>query len=478
MTKPNILFITSDQHRWDCLGVQKHPVVYTPHLDQLAHEGTLFNRAYSDAPICIPARTTMITGIESHHYGCPNYNSGYRIQRDRQDFLGSLMTSAGYQTCLVGKTHWHTPERFRAGFEHVEWLAKMRVEDYRETGRGRNPTGIGFNSLSPGLSQIPTHLHSSDWITDRALEFLDLRERDQPFCLWASYIDPHPPLVTDEPYFSMYDGIEIPPAQVGAWSEDETCPVDIRAKQISSKVADIPPHILNKSKGVYYGMITKLDYQLGRLIGKLMKDNDWDNTLVVYASDHGEMLGDHNLSCKSNFLEAAARVPFIVKPPASDNAPNSVRCDSLVQLADLLPTFCDYAGCNDPADVDGKSLRPIIEGKADKVREYLHGQIGNHHMYHDGRYKYLYFADDGSELCFDTENDRDDLCPLDETRAAEMRDKLVLHLASEDHNHICDGKLKNDEQEIDEMKLLAQNTEGLVPVAAFDSLKGDLLWLN
>ncbi len=117
--KPNVLFVTSDQHRADTLGCAGHPCVRTPHLDKLAQMGIRFDRAYADCPVCIPARTTLVTGIQAHVYGKPDYAIDYRIERRRELFLGSLLTQAGYQTQIMGKTHWHTEPSFRGGFEGV-----------------------------------------------------------------------------------------------------------------------------------------------------------------------------------------------------------------------------------------------------------------------------------------------------------------------------------------------------------------------
>ncbi|MBD3331449.1 sulfatase-like hydrolase/transferase, partial [candidate division GN15 bacterium] len=114
---PNILLITSDQHRGDCLGSAGHSCIRTPHLDRLSYAGVRFPNAYSNCPVCVPARTAIITGRDARSNGCPSYRDSYRVDRPRESFLGSVITAAGYQTCLLGKTHWHTPISFRAGFE-------------------------------------------------------------------------------------------------------------------------------------------------------------------------------------------------------------------------------------------------------------------------------------------------------------------------------------------------------------------------
>ncbi len=167
MKKPNILFVTTDQQRADSLGCEGHPCVRTPHLDLLAAEGVRFTQAYSDCPVCIPARTTLVTGLQSHRYGMPEYSESYRIERDRELFLGSLMTAAGYQTCLIGKSHWHTEPHFRGGFETWVRFEGFERERREKVPRGAWP-GIGGNELSASLSPFPPELCTTNWAVTKA----------------------------------------------------------------------------------------------------------------------------------------------------------------------------------------------------------------------------------------------------------------------------------------------------------------------
>lgn len=444
LNRPNILFITSDQHRADSLGCYGHPCVQTPHLDQLAYEGMRFTNAYSNCPVCIPARTSLITGIKAHRYGKPSYAEDYRIVRSRKDFLGSLITDAGYQSCLVGKTHWHTEPTFRAGFEQVVWMSKLRKQELIEQGRAFNPTGIGFNEITPTLSKTPSHLHSTDWIVDQCIEFLETRECQQPFFLWASFTDPHPPFVIHEPYYSMYDSDDIPEPAISEWSRDESrCPYSHYMNQWLTKANTLSSRQIRKARAVYYGMITNIDHQLGRLFGKIMHDGDWENTLVVYLSDHGEFLGDHGTARKSSFLEAAANVPLIIRPPLNMAFEPGGLSDALVDLTDVLPTFCDFAGANIPEDIDGKSLMPLLKADCDGIHKQMHGNIDGTHMIHSGRYKYIYWSEDGKEMLFDTVCDPCDMHPIYGDKLKQMRQKLIDHLKEERHEHLVNGELLN-----------------------------------
>ena len=431
-SQPNILFITSDQHRGDTMGCSGHPCIRTPHLDQLAFEGVRFAAAHSDCPVCIPTRTTMITGIQSHCYGMPSYAEGHRIDRSPEKMLGGLMTSAGYQTQLIGKTHWHVDDD-RAGFEGVLGYEEYYKAVREATGRYDGLIGLGGNEFYPTQSHLPPQLQDSEWMIDRSIEWMKQREPSRPFFLWVSLHAPHPPLRIHEPFYSMYDNSPTPEPVMPAWARDEACPRNLFAHRNMYNTTPMKPDAIRKARGVYYGMITHLDFHLLRLFSLMMRQGIWDETLVVYCSDHGEHLGDFGDLSKSNFMHTAAQIPFIIRPPRSWQCEPGRVSRALVDHGDLLPTFCAIGGAETPDDVTGRDLSPILRGECDAVRDSLHGQIDDCHMYHDGRYKYLYYRDDGSELVFDTINDsRDefDLAGNDELRLR-LRKEFIEHLASE-----------------------------------------------
>lgn len=471
LSKPNVLLITTDQHRADSMGCYGHPCVQTPHLDQLACEGFRFENAYTDCPVCVPARTTIITGIDSHTYGMPSYCEEYRINRDKSLFLGSLMTKSGYQTQVIGKTHWHLNTHSRGGFESVINLNQWRRDQLLKTGKGFDPTGIGGNELTPALSQMPPELCHTDWMVNKCLDFLEYRDKDNPFFLWLSLMDPHPPFAIHEPFYSMYDNDEIPDPVYGDWCEDDVSPrYHYIFRHVAPRPDDMSKRQLRKARSVYYGTITNIDYQLGRLFGKLQRDREWENTIIIYTTDHGEFLGDHHAARKSSFCECTARIPFIIRDPR--NQDKGRVSDALVNLSDLLPTICDYAGTEISSDITGKSLKAIVDKKVDKVRPFMHGQIDDAHMYHDGRYKYLFFADDGSELLFDVTEGRNDLNSIKDYRVAEMRQKLIQHLNDEKNNHVgSDGMLLNKGLEKPPLNVLKSwDAMGLASTAAYNRL--------
>ncbi|MGF1448690.1 MAG: sulfatase-like hydrolase/transferase [Opitutales bacterium] len=444
--RPNLILITTDQQRADCVGYAGETCVRTPHLDMLAKESRTFSRAYVDCPVCIPARTTLITGRQAHHNGCPSYQADHRIDHPRADFLGSLLTDAGYQTCLIGKTHWHTDSTFTAGFEQHLSFGRMRREMSRHLPLPPSP-GVGANELSAGLSTVPPQWQSSAWAVTEALEFLQARDRSRPFCLWVSLIDPHPPNVIHEPYFSLYNHDDIPAPVMGNWSfAPEEMPYALQRLHIGNDHGAPSKAAIRQARGVYYGMITHLDAQLGRLFGALMRHGLWSDTAIAFSSDHGEMLFDHGFGFKGNLLEASARVPFLLRLPHARGGPRGASTDTLVQWADLLPTFCELAEARVPENVDGCSLVALLEGREESVRDNLHCQIDNQHAWQEGAHKYLYFADDGRELVFEPARDPLDQHSLhaDTALTERLRQRFIEHLRSENHPHLLDdGSLLN-----------------------------------
>jgi len=446
-SQPNILFITADQHRWDTLGCAGHPCVRTPHLDRLAYEGVRFENAYSDCPVCIPARTTMITGVKSSTYGCPEYADKFRIQRAPDAFLGSLMTQAGYQTALVGKRHWHTDTSFKAGFETVIPIERCKREQQLHVRRDGYVFGVGANELHPTLSPIPPELYGTDWIVDHCIEYVRERQKNRPFFLWSSFVDPHPPFAIHEPFYSMYDHSPIPAPAIGTWEDAETCPVAQFNHRTAYNSKPMGWDELRKARGVYYGMITNIDHQLGRLFGYLQLHGLWDDLWVIYTTDHGEHLGDHYDIAKSSFYNSAARLPFLIRPPrALQRAHTGAASAALIELADLLPTFCRLAGIAAPEDVEGRDLVPLVMGEQRAVRDRLCGAIDAQHMVHDGRHKYLYFVKDGREQLFDhaaDSNDLNDIAPALPEKVREMRQHLIERLHAINSPDLENGTLRN-----------------------------------
>jgi arylsulfatase A-like enzyme len=408
--------------------------------------GQRFTQAYADCPVCIPQRTTWVTGRNAHKNGMPSFNDRFRVHRSPNQFLGSLIQTAGYQTALVGKTHWHTEPDFNGGFE--TWVSFERLADEIKNRFGRpgvNYSGMGYNELNPALNPLPAAFYSTDWAVDEALRILEKRDESRPLFLWVSFTDPHPPNVIHEPYYSMYMQDDIPPPALPSWLEGRELPLGLASLWLP--FPKMNARELHDARAVYYGKITNIDHQIGRLFGGLQSSGIWDDTLILYTSDHGEMLGDFGGIGKRTFFDASARVPLIVQPPkGTTNIEPGGEVSTPVSFDGLLPTLCHYAEADTPGDITGQSWHPLLGAyKECYTEEAIHGQIDDAHMYYDGHYKYLYFCEDGAELVFDMTSARPEEYELsaDTNLTQRLRSALEAHLADEKHPHLSNGQLLN-----------------------------------
>ncbi|MBH06692.1 MAG: arylsulfatase [Phycisphaeraceae bacterium] len=426
--QPNIILIMTDQQRGDCLGIEGHPVLQTTNIDRLAHTGTRFQRGYAESPSCIPARRSLMTGTAPAANGMVGFENG--VEWNPTHTLAGELTKAGYQTQLVGKLHlW--PPRMRFGFNHMLLADSTKAglpltgnNDYVDWVRevhGRRETdpamahGVSPNGWVGRPNHLPEEQTHTFWCIDQAMQFLERRDPSTPFFLNISFIDPHPPFTPPQLYYDRYERRDLPPPVVGDWA----LPFDGPQKGLSPDAFDI--HLnerdMHCARAAYYGMINFIDDQIGRLLRYIGKQ--FTESFVVYASDHGEMLGDHNLFRKGYPYEASARIPFLMRAPESWRLSEQVTCDSPVGLQDIMPTLLDAAGINIPDTCTGQSLLPIMRGDTDRVRDILHGEHASsraieesHHFITDGHIKYVWFSQTGREQLFNLDKDPNELYDL------------------------------------------------------------------
>ena len=446
---PNILLLMTDQQRGDCLGIEGHPVLQTPFLDEVAASGVHFRRAYTACPVCIPARRTLMTGRKPSSHGVVmNYNT----HLDGPTLPGEL-SRAGYQTHLVGKLHlW--PHRNLYGFDSADWADSPRTNgdsDYtrflRREGVNIPNAGVAHGASCNGYVVRPWHLeerlHFTNWCADSALEFLERRDPTTPFFLKVSFHQPHQPLTPPQCYYDRYMGMDIPGPRVGDWARVYDGPQ--RGLPVDAWRWCVGPAQEKQYRAAYYGCINHIDDQLGRVLSAAPR-----NTIVVFVSDHGEMLGDHQWIRKRNAFEPSARIPMLMRFPADFGLRQGQALDAPVELMDIMPTLLEAAGAAVPGTVEGRSLLPLIRGETD-WRPYLHGEcspvptLNSGQQYvTDGKVKYIWYPGLGQEQFFDLADDPHEMVDLsaDPARADEVahwRSILIRELADRPEG-FTDGK--------------------------------------
>lgn len=472
--RPNIVLITTDQQRGDCTGVDGHPLLETPHLDQLANEGVYFPRAYSPCPVCVPARMIMMTGQSPHNVGYFS-NSSQTLQQT--ETLPRLLGRLGYQTQLIGKAHF-SPQRARLGFDHTIINESGRYrdgDDYHRwlmttpyTGLER-ATSIGNNDVFARRSVVPETHHVNTWTANECVAFLERRDPTCPFFLWMSFSRPHSQYDPPAPYDAWYDRDEIPPP-LGV-PDGDFLPPQLQESPARYDWDRLSPRQIAKARQHYFGQITHIDHQIGRFLSALRWQGLADDTLVLFTSDHGDMMGDFGLFFKSHFFEGSGRIPMILRPPRSwEGTVPAQRFAQPVSLIDLLPTLVSAGGGDVPDHVDGVSLLPALCGEDPIQGRIFHGEIGGeaqrHHCLTDGRMKYMWFRLGGREYLFDLAEDPHELDNManDEALVRPWRQRLIDLLAERHDPAVTDGALQPTPHEpTREPKLRATDPYGRRP---------------
>ena len=269
------------------------------------------------------------------------------------------------------------------------------------------------------------------------LDFFRRRDPDQPFFLMASYLKPHPPLDPPEYYLNRYLGKELTPPAIGTWETKEFIERDGRI--FDSKTGPEDPELIHEMRAAYYALITHLDHQIGRIIMALIEHKLYDNTLIVFSSDHGEELGDHYMFRKSRPYEGSCHIPMVISnlEAIGIEGKAGLRIDSITELRDIMPTLLDAAGCRDDEHYDGKSLLDVIKNPAISMRDYLHGEHSygpfSNHWIVTSNDKYIWLTETGEEQYFNLENDPHELTnliasPTHQKRIAELRECLIKEL--------------------------------------------------
>ncbi|HEY2930514.1 MAG TPA: sulfatase-like hydrolase/transferase [Acidobacteriota bacterium] len=370
---PNILFLMADEYRHDALGVAGHKIVKTPNFDRLARQGIRFTRAYTASPVCSPSRACLFTGRYPQIHGV--VQNDLPLNPD-EVALPQLLKRYGYMTGMVGKLHL-PPD----GWFDRQWIVnrgigdvygdflKKKMPDFR--GHPENEAVPGTligpprTSLRIGTSVLPENLYEEAFEADRAIDFLRAQKgSDQPWFLFLSMLKPHSEFVIPEPYATMYRPADMPlPAtfQPGAkMPEDIETRVENKNQQKRKYISD--PNLLRAVIAHYYGAVTLVDRQMGRVLDELENLGMSGHTIVVFTADHGNMLGERNHMFKGVMYEGSARVPLLLRAPGKFSQDKVV--NAVLDNTSVMPTLLDLAGIPIPAGLQGKSLAPLLGGDA------------------------------------------------------------------------------------------------------------------
>ena len=430
--KPNIVLMMVDQMRGDCLGVNGNEFIETPNLDMMAAEGYNFENAYTAVPSCIASRAAILTGMSQKSHGRVGYEDG--VSWNYKNTIASEFSKAGYHTQCIGKMHVY-PERNLCGFHNImlhdgylhfarnkEGKASTQIEQcddylkwFREK-KGHNvdliDIGLDCNSWVSRPWGYEENLHPTNWVVNESIDFLRRRDTSKPFFLKMSFVRPHSPLDPPKFYFDMYKDEDLPAPLMGDWAnkEDE----EKRGKDINCIKGIINKKALKRAKAAYYGSITHIDHQIGRFLIALSEYGELNNTIFLFVSDHGDMMGDHNWFRKGIPYEGSSRVPFFIYDPGNLLKGKKGKVfDEVLELRDIMPTLLDFAHISIPNSVEGLSLKDLIEERDYTWREYIHGEHSfgedSNHYIVTKKDKFLWFSQRGEEQYFDLEKDPKEL---------------------------------------------------------------------
>jgi len=439
--KPNILWICTDQQRYDTIAALGYPHVSTPNLDRLAREGVAFERAYCQAPICTPSRASFLTGM---------YPSSIHVNRngnpkfpDFPPLISKLLADAGYTCGLIGKLHLTSAYRRREtrtddGYSYWQYSHAPRDDwerghDYADWARAK---GADLSELTIDAAGVPAELHQTTWCAEKTIEFIEAN-RDRPWFASVNIYDPHPPFNPPQAYRDQFDPRAVKPPlfrDSDLAQQAKLAAIDFQSAarrpdnlDIKSPILPQPPtscYIENETGGdrdartliaAYYAMIKLIDDQVGRMLAALDASGQRDNTIVIFTSDHGESLGDHGLIQKGcRFYEGLVRVPLIWSWRGRFAA--GLRSDALVELTDIAPTLLAVCGLEPPSYMTGKSLQPLLLGArlAEQHREFVRCEFIDAldmpnatvaTMRFDGRYKLIVYHNHQLGELYDLQTD-------------------------------------------------------------------------
>lgn len=482
MAKPlNVLFILADQFRADCLGASGNRIIRTPNLDALAGEGTLFKQCFVQSAPCGPSRMCIYTG----RYLCSHRSVENKIPLvDAQENLGMLLREGGYSPALIGyndyavdpgtlasedpRTYTLRYDNFLPGFEEIlmheidsplyfKWLREKGYPEKLLTHDAIHKPNVPKDGPGDHLPlRYPSYYKAEDsearFVTEVAID--SLRDRkDERWVMSLNYIKPHPPRICSAPYHEMYDPAEMPEPNRKKEELKSTHPY---LKRIHRDPQLVSERDLRETQANYYGMITELDACLGFLFRALKDSDQWDRTLILFSSDHGEYLGDHYLVGKGQFYDATMRVPLIIRDPSYlANSTRGRQLNGFVEAIDLAPTILEFLSLPVPLRFQGLSLLGQVRGLGKRKKTEIFyekdirfeiGDLGGDPdlgllwVIRDGAYKYVQFGSTAiPPFLFDLNED-----PMEQQNLSDRNEYFPVML--EYCQRLLRWRMKNEDQ--------------------------------
>ena len=400
MPKPNFLIIMSDEHAPMYSSAYGHPIVQTPNMERLADDGATFDSAYCNSPICMASRMSFMTGRFIHNIG--TWDNVTALSSDEITWAHRLR-SAGYDVALSGKQHFGGADQLH-GFQAqlARDLHSERYHPIHTWDDGIVPAKQPWQSVYEAGAGLTEELVVDDLVQVKALEYIrDSARQDKPWALNASFIAPHFPLIAPKRFWELYPLEDIDLPEIPEGHLDNLHPVYQRFRTMFG-FPQFPDDIVRQARAGYYALISYLDEKIGELIDVLKETGQYENTVIIHISDHGDMNGEHGMWRKSNFYEASSRVPLQIV--WKDHIAGNQRIPQAVSLVDVVATICDIVDDETDSPLDGDSLLPLMttgdeQWKDEAFSEYLaHGVDRPMAMLRKGRYKLNYSWNDPVEL--------------------------------------------------------------------------------
>ena len=479
MTRPNLLYIHTDQHNPFVTGCYGDPLVQTPNMDRLAQEGALFTNVYCNSPICVPSRMSMLSG--KHPYQNEVWTNNHTLDSSIPT-LAHSMGAAGYHPVLVGRMHSIGPDQLHGYSERLIGDHSPNYVGGIDTDRGiltgtAGPDRISLQRSGSGQSGYEIH---DEYVTAATIDYLNqlgTQKRWQgdldPFSISVGYMLPHPPYVSRQEHYAIYqDNMTLP--RKNRSFDDEKHLFLRQWREYTGAIGVTEDEVL-RARAAYWGLVTSVDAMIGQIIDALHENGLADNTMIVYTSDHGDMVGEHGLWWKHVFYEESVKVPLIISWPGQIDG--GQRCDYVISALDVTATILDALDAPPLPDSAGRSILPLINDDATTTSwedvafsEYCSDQFAPVddacylRMIRRNEWKLIYYHGYQPQL-FNLKDDPDELHDrADDPRYKDIRDELTQEVLTGWNPELIEKTMARKRAELDILEAWAEKTQPTEPI--------------